>query len=290
MRKAYLFYLALFIIASVSVFSFIGHNRDIIYGDFVVITDDGSRIYNTPLYIPPTIPEETVLEFQTRTDQWFGITGLFSYSAGYLRPGSEISFQRAPWADSRAGEEINEYLQIHFTLTQRDRDWQYVATIKEQTFSLHKFLNGDLIFQARVSEEEDVPYLLSVEIIGETGVEDTLLAEVYVPLQQVNATLTLDQQQYSPKNTLTLTILNHGPTVIGIFRDFKIERAYHGSWVNYPLQTILQQYPVNLNPGWSYKQSVPLRSFTEGEYRIIKTIMGPGTDIQEDLVGTFKVK
>ena len=287
MKKVFFFVIIILFIFSL--ISFVGHSQKT--SSFTVITNDGYRITSGPVSLPPLMSENTKLEFKERTNKWFSSLK-FYYSSGYIKPGSDVSLEWLQAFNSKLEQRVDDQLQIHFKLTQRDQEWQLVDTVNEQTFYLRSILSEDFSFKARLSEKEGTRYILSVEIIGESGIEDTFLAAIYVPMPVLESSLNLNKREYLPSETLMLTISNEGSSAVSLSSNFKLERLYNNTtWFEYPIEIItIQQYAIELYPGWSCEQNIPLYSLDVGKYRVIKTIWGVGTDLKKDLVETFIVQ
>lgn len=289
MKKAYMFYLIVAVLAIVSVISIFDHNRRTAHGDFAVITDEGSRIFQSPLQINPQTPNDIEFEFQPKTNRWFLSSKLpdLDFITEYKKPGDTINLPLAYIFNNKNWNRSENQLRI--TLTLRDKDWQLAHNLEEHIFNLNA-LNEDFVFEAKLLNEEDAGYLLSAEIMGKEGIEDTLLKIYYIPPQEVNATLILDKQQYKSSDILKLTIINNGPTIIQTDGVFTIE-SFLGNdvWIKYPLETLITHRSVDFKPSWAYEQYIPLKSIEKGDYRIVKIINGVGTDIEKKMIGLFTI-
>ena len=217
MKKTYIFYIALMILGAISVNLALNHYRSIIYGDFTVITSDGSRIPNmTPFSsLSPVLPEDLELEFQPPTEQWFHDNRYaVPFNSRYGRPGETVGMAFAHTLINQDIDSINEETKIRFSLTERDRKWQLVNTIKEQTFYLDQ-IPVDYVFRGTLLNNEEARYILSAEIIGENGIEDTRINAIYVPIQEVNATFILNKKSIQLLKHLHLLYLMKGRQLSG---------------------------------------------------------------------------
>jgi len=119
--------------------------------------------------------------------------------------------------------------------------------------------------------------------------------------QKLQASISLNKKEFSSGDTLTLTIHNNEPLLIGrkiVFgQDYTIEYLQEGKWIEakwlYP--GIWQDIAHALMPGESFDQSIELFPVKKGTYRISKKVYAEGEDLlmnmeeTVNLAETFKV-
>lgn len=148
-----------------------------------------------------------------------------------------------------------------------------------------------VIYETNLPEEEGVHYIFSAEIIDlEGNVRDTLYSKIFVPVQELKVSLTLDKEVYRRADTLSLEIHNQGATNLILGRAFTVERVENDRWHEYPLDIVFTSEAIGLAPGWRFEQFIHLRPFKRGEYKISKRVSAEGTDIEEVLSANFTVR
>lgn len=229
-------------------------------------------------------------EYNNPTGKWFldggGNIG-FGISTGEMAPKSEVHV-------SLLAHPINAvYLNrdVRFQLTKRDSDNRLIEIIEQETMYIETISTKKKYFTVHLLEDENVFYTLSVEILGEDErVEDTLISNIYVPTQILDAKLYTDKKKYRSDNTLNLTIENEGPTNLMLGYFYEIELYKNGEWKQVPIKTKFLAVGKILTPKQSFKQKISLEQLTgPGLYRILKEVDADGTDLSKILVVEFEL-
>jgi hypothetical protein len=205
--------------------------------------------------------------YGSKTGRWFlsnkgGHVG-FSISAGYQKNGSTVN------------AELNEGLpnkDVRFRLTKLDKSFRPILVLDEKILSSKK--NTDKIsYSKQLLQNQDVLYLLSVEVLGENKeVEDTLLSVVCVPIQELNSSMVLDKQKYTDEETMELNIKNDGPTEIMTGLPYQIQKLNMNKWEVVHNKMAFTLQGIRVQPGEVYEQKISLKDLSEGNYRILKEV------------------
>lgn len=65
------------------------------------------------------------------------------------------------------------------------------------------------MYMGTIPEGENERYVVSLEMLHEDEIEDTLISFIYVPEETIRATLEMDEPTYEDMRTFTVT--NNGP-------------------------------------------------------------------------------
>lgn len=87
--------------------------------------------------------------------------------------------------------------------------------------------------------------------------------------------LELNGVTYSPRDTLTLRIVNNYNESITTGYHFQLYRMENGDWKEVPLNLMFIEVAVTIEPGESWEQQVNLSSLNlePGNYRIVKKVL-----------------
>lgn len=154
-------------------------------------------------------------------------------------------------------------------------------------------VSGNLtLFSSDLPEKENISYILSAEILDESGkVEDTLLGWVYVPVQEMNVSLSLDNDHYKRSDqSATLIVQNAGPTYLSFGTYYTIEIRKEKEWLRVPLDYAFNDIGLMLQPGKTYEQNVDISKLKKGHYRIVKELWAEGTDLRAELAAEFRIE
>lgn len=243
-----------------------------------------SMMYSSDNYIEKT-------EYAAPSGKWF-----FHNGDGSLGYGMTTGTQRAGdmynvhlISHETDGEELDRHIRIQ--LTKRDQQLQLEEIIHEETIYVDIIHGETEIYTNELPTEENAIYLLGMEILDELGeVEDTMARVIYVPKQEINATLETDKQTYQSSEIATLTLTNFGPTLLMLDTYYTIEKEVDGIWRVVPLDLAFEDIAIILTPPEQYEQKVDLKELTPGKYRIIKNIHADGTDLTASLAAEFLIK
>lgn len=229
-------------------------------------------------------------EFQSPTGLWGTGKGIGSaISAGYKKPGEEVNAllhiiepEKAKGIEARS---------IRYKLTERDRQGQMIRVVAEHSEKMDLELAYSN-FSTKLPDNEGTFYLLTVEIVDGTVVEDTVLSLLTVPVQMVEAELKLDQTTYSRSAKPVITMLNSGPATLFFGLDYRLERREKGEWAVVPTGKDIGVNAIGyeLAEGGEWEQSIEFIDLPAGEYRIGKTVQGQGTSIEKSLYAEFTVQ
>lgn len=145
----------------------------------------------------------------------------YGMTSGTKQASDQYSIQLISHQDN--GEDIDR--QVRIQLTKRDQQLLLEEIIHEETVYVDVIQGETEIYTNTLPNEENVIYMLSMEILDEHGkVEDTMATVIYVPKQEINATLKTDKPNYQSSETATLTLKNFGPTLLMLDTYFTIEK------------------------------------------------------------------
>jgi len=229
-------------------------------------------------------------EFLPPTGTWAGGRGIGSaIAAGYKKPGEEVSAllhiiepEKAKGIEART---------IRYKLTERDRQGQLIRVVAEHAEHMDVELAYSN-FSTRLPDREGTYYLLSVEIMDGGVVEDTVLSLLTVPVQKVEAVLTLDQTTYSRSAKPVLTMVNTGPAPLFFGLDYKFERKEGDDWTVVPTGKNIgvEAIGYELDENGEWEQTIEFKHIAPGQYRIGKTVNGQGTSIEKTVFAEFEVR
>lgn len=253
---------------------------------------------NPSIEIYPDIPlfmdEEFIdhTEYAQPTGKWFfhKDQGQFGYgiSAGTKKAEEEYSFHL-----SNPNERVTSLdRNIRIQLTERDENLQKQKLIEEEVIFVEEIENNQMIFSNRLPAKNNIIYMFSAEILDEENdVEDTLVSLIYVPMEELNAKLYMDQETFQASDReAILTLKNYGPTFIDLGTYYTIEKNVHGTWRVVPLDLLFEDIGIHLRPNAEYEQKIDLEPLTKGHYRVVKDIHGDGTNLSAKLAVEFTIE
>ncbi|ASJ09366.1 hypothetical protein A3L11_09040 [Thermococcus siculi] len=90
-----------------------------------------------------------------------------------------------------------------------------------------------------------------------------------------NDFLKLDKTTYSPTDTMTITVTNNGNLNATTSYHFKLYRLEGGEWKEVPVNLVVIEIAVIIEPGKSWQQRVNLAQLNlePGHYAIVKTLV-----------------
>lgn len=181
---------------------------------------------------------------------------------------------------------------VRIQLKQQMNRTDPAVLIKEEQVYVDTVEKEVRLFTFPLPDVENAAYALSAEILDETGnTEDTLISSFYVPRQEMNAGITIDQSTYaSSASTATLTLSNAGPTTLYFGTDFSFEKLVDGQWRIVPLDLAFNSIGISLAPGNTYDQAFRLDELNTGHYRIVKRIGAVGSELKAHLAAQFTIE
>lgn len=237
---------------------------------------------------PPMIDQANMItaEYNGPTNRWFNLSVddqplVLSYSAGIRKPGEvvNISLSRLP-----------EERYVRFQLTSRNEELQRYALIKEQITSTSTDPDTKPSFNIKLPESEHTLYYISAEIMNSSDeVEDTFLTSVTVPMQQLNAKLSVNPAELN-YGLIPLTLYNAGPTVLEFGADYRFEALVEGTWRLYVLDMAFNSMMYHLQPDMEFTVDIDITMLPVGHYRVIKEVGASGTTMKTVLGAEFDRK
>jgi len=235
------------------------------------------------------LPRERALaaakEYKPPTGKWFdgenGFNLLTSISSEDAQAGSTVG---------AALGKIPEGRSVRFQLTRRDKDGGRLERITEYVGDIKNTVNGRLDFSTDIPEHPNTNYLLSIEILSSGGTtEDTLLSPLFVPPDELNARLIVQQPKEGADKT-ELTLYNAGPSDLYFGYGYQIYHKVANGWQQVPDNNPVPSIGIRTKPGFSHKETVYFpRTLEPGYYRIVKHFEGYMTDVSVSLAADFKV-
>lgn len=126
------------------------------------------------------------------------------------------------------------------------------------------------MYMGTIPEGENERYVVSLEMLHEDEIEDTLISFIYVPEETIRATLEMDEPTYEDMRTFTVT--NNGPIFLFIGEEYTIEQLIDDSWMIVPYQTDGQDIGIYLKPNGTHTHTIDISTFPSGQYRFVKTM------------------
>lgn len=231
-------------------------------------------------------PWLTVEEFEA-TEQLFSPGPLgYSIAVGVVRPDEMVgvSFYCV------GGRGYALHATVDFKLIRIGDDGELISIVDQKSLELEEIPSYGIAWQVKLPDDAPAKYKFGVVIRDENrDVMGKLISILRVPIQKLNATMTLDKSEYTREEEHTLMITNYGPTQIVFGEAYKIEKLVNGKWVEVTTNEVWIMVANILSPGDSYRQSVKLTKFQSGDYRISKLVSAEGTIISEKLTVEFKI-
>lgn len=225
-------------------------------------------------------------DYHPMTGKWFegesGFNLITSYTSEDTEAGSKVGASLAKIPEGRS---------VRFQLTSRDKDGQRLQLIKEYVADNKNTMDGSPDFSYNIPEQPNANYLISIEIVSPEGVvEDTMITLVFVPPNELNARLTI-QQPIDGSGQRELTLYNAGPTELYFGYGYGIYQKVADGWKLIPDDSAVPAIGFRLQPGGSHPEEVRFpRKLEPGDYRIVKQFEGYMTDVSVRLAADFKVK
>jgi hypothetical protein len=230
-----------------------------------------------PLYakIPPEYGIQTGKYFGSGWAEW--VTAI---SSGVRRPGgtAEINMRKLPPGTS-----------VRFRFSGVDANMRRMEPPAEKIVTEAEASPSSLSIHWALSDKEDAYYLVSAEIIDMSGVtEDTLMELFYVPVQQLNAKLSVDPVQPGDAKAI-LKLSNAGPATLMTGADFAVEHKIGDVWNAVPLDLVFPAIGVRVKPGEEHKDEVSLTELPPGQYRLVKVFGAEGTKLTATLAAEITI-
>lgn len=235
------------------------------------------------------IPRERALaavtDYSPITGKFFedenGFNLLTSYTSEETEAGSNAGAALGKIPDGRS---------VRFQITSRDEAGKRRKLIAEYVGDSSNTVDGRVDFSAKLPEEPNANYLLSMEILSpEDVVEDTFITPIFVPPYELNARLTVKQPAENADNT-ELSLYNAGPTDLYFGYGYQIYRKGSGGWIAVPSDLTVPAMGIQLKPGETFNETAYFpRKLEPGLYRLVKYVSANNTDLTANLAADFKV-
>ncbi|MCD9025068.1 immunoglobulin-like domain-containing protein [Cohnella silvisoli] len=235
------------------------------------------------------LPRERALsaakDYHPMTGKWFegenGFSLITSYTSEETEAGSDVGAALGKVPEGRS---------VRFQITSRDKDGKRLQQITEYMADIKNTVDGRLDFSYNIPEQPNTNYLLSIEIVSPEGVvEDTMLAPIFVPPNELNARLTV-KQPIDGSGQTELSLYNAGPTELYFGYGYGIYQKVSDGWKLLPDDSAVPAIGFRLKPGESHQEEVRFPGKLEpGDYRVVKQIEGYMTDVSVKLAAEFKI-
>jgi len=208
----------------------------------------------------------------------------YSISGGVTKPGEEVGVHFYAWKQ----DWVDLPGPVEFKLIRIDEEGNFISVVDQETRDAHA-----REWTTRVLNVAPAYYRFGVVIRDENGgVFGKLIKTLYVPKQELNATLSLNKKEFLSGEILELIIHNEGPTTLFFGLYYTIEYLEEdGEWkeASWLYPSVWLGIGISLPPGKSYPQSIELFPVIAGTYRVSKEVSADGTDISTTLTETFTV-
>jgi len=220
----------------------------------------------------------------------------YGIAVGTTRPGEEVMILFYAWRQ----DEVSLPGPIEFKLIKICVDGNPIKVIDQEIREAKTVTRRGVSWRTRVLSVAPANYKLSVILRDKDGHEfGKLMSTLYVPPQELNATMSLNKAEFRRGERVELTIHNEGPTAISFagslnfFAGQTIEYLCpDGEWRD---AASLWRPPFGilpgtvLPPGGSSSLSIEVPPVPAGTYRIGKEVSADGTHISIRLTETFTV-
>lgn len=159
--------------------------------------------------------------------------------------------------------------------------------IVDQTEFASNIEDEFIVYEGTIPSDVDRLYLISLEIIDDGVIEDTLTSYVYVPNEELNASIELEQET---SDQFTFLLTNYGPTTLTIGEDFTIEQYMDEKWLIVPYQAQVKDIAWMVYPGDVTSFTVDTSTFPEGSYRLVKGLYASPYALEEVIAAPFSVE
>ncbi|SEN71452.1 hypothetical protein SAMN04488134_101712 [Amphibacillus marinus] len=229
----------------------------------------------------------TLTGFSQPTGEWFLVNGEGQFGYGITNG------QQAPHSPYSVrlfanNETITVDRDVRIKLTRLNQELEQGEVVLEETVDIGEVSDELAVYEGELPADENVIYLLSAEILSDSGeVEDSLIGLIVVAAEELNASLSLDQQG----ETANLILENFGPTSLTLGMHYAIEQKIDDQWYVVPLDLAFIEIAIMLAPGQSHEQDVDLSELEPGNYRVIKNIQAEGyPDLSTRLAVEFTIE
>jgi len=207
----------------------------------------------------------------------------YSISTGVTKPREKVGVHFYAWKQ----DWIPLPGPVEYKLIRIDEEGTFISVVDQEIHDAHAY-----DWTTRVLDVAPAYYRFGVVIRDEDGgVFGKLIKTLYVPKQELNATMSLNKKEFLSGEILELIIHNEGPTTLFFGLYYTIEYLSEvGEWKEaFWLPPRVWFVGFSLPPGKSYPQSIELFPVIAGTYRVSKEVSADGTYISTTLAETFTV-
>ena len=211
----------------------------------------------------------------------------YSISVDITKPGENVTVWFYAWKHA-----VDLPGPVEFKLIQIDEEGNFVRVVDQENREIKTV--GDVRWRTRVPDVAPAHYKFGVVIRDENGgVFAKLISTLYVPLQELDVTISLNKEEFSSGDNLVYTICNEGPTHISFGTEYTIQYLHESRWIlaKWVMPGVWAPVGIELRPGENYSHVMELFPVYAGTYRIVvDNVVALGTDLSTTLAATFKVK
>jgi hypothetical protein len=169
----------------------------------------------------------------------------------------------------------------------RNKDLGKVEVVQEEIYEDGEKLSVEL------PDKTGVLYTYSQEILGDDEqVLDTDVVIYYVPPEEMNARMYVDQPKFSKDDTLEVHVENWGPTILEFGKPYNLQKFTSNSWRDAIGDMAFESIGYMLRPDKTYTQEIGLSRWAlkAGKYRFIKSFDAQNTDLEATLGVEFEIE
>lgn len=211
----------------------------------------------------------------------------YSISVDITKPGENVTVWFYAWKHA-----VDLPGLVELKLIQIDEEGNFVRVVDQENREIKTV--GDVRWRTRVPDVAPAHYKFGVVIRDENGgVFAKLISTLYVPSQELNATISLNKEEFTSSDNLVYTICNEGPTHLSFGTEYNIQYLHEGRWMlaKWVMPSVWAPVGVELRPWENYSHTVELFPVYAGTYRVIvDNVKALRTDLSTTLIATFKVK
>ncbi|WP_394218294.1 immunoglobulin-like domain-containing protein [Halobacillus trueperi] len=176
---------------------------------------------------------------------------------------------------------------VRVQLVERNRNLKKVDMVKEEVFR-----NGEKL-TVELPKKKGAIYTYSQEALSENDeVLDTDVSLFYVPREELNARMYVEEDSYGMDETIQVKVENWGPTQLTFGEGYSLEKQSMGGWRSINKYEAFEDIGYFLDPHETSVQDIDLekQNVNPGTYRVVKTFDAAHTGITEQLAVEFNVE
>ncbi|SER80502.1 hypothetical protein SAMN05518684_10448 [Salipaludibacillus aurantiacus] len=257
----------------------------------VDLSPEEKAFLNTYLYFDHGEELWKETDYAAPTGTWFfkdgeGSLG-YGMPAGTMKAGEIFSVELI--AHEEDGVTMEREIRVRLTEMEKIEEQEKIV---DETVYVESAGSSEIVYSGNLPDNENAGYLLSVEVINDEGeVEDTRLSFMYVPVPEMNASLSTDQETYTETDEEVKLILeNAGPTYLFIGEYYSVEKKVGDTWRKVPLELAFNDIGLYVGIGEEHMDTVDMTELDSGTYRLIKDMYADGIDISAELAAEFTIQ